>query len=61
VFGEIEVEAFASRRAFDEPVDRLGRVRDVLRDRHHVWLRTICGVGFIENPGGSLEEFLAAD
>ena len=51
VFLEIEVETFPAGCAFDEPVESLSRVRDLLRDGHHAFLRTEPGVGLIEDPG----------
>src|ERR1017187_8838716 len=59
MFREIEVEAFGPGCAFDEPVEGLRRVRDLLRDDHHALLGTARGVGFTEDPGGSSEEVLA--
>jgi hypothetical protein len=37
----------------------MGRVRDLLRDGHHAFERTKCGVALLENPGGALEEVFA--
>ena len=34
---EVRVETFTPKRAFDEPVDRLGRVGHLLRGGHHIW------------------------
>src|ERR1035437_7921364 len=51
VFLEIEIETFASGSAFDEPIESLGRVSDLLRDGHHAFPRTEFGVGLIEDPG----------
>ena len=55
LFREIQVEAFAPGRSFDEPVESLGRVRDLLRDGHHAFPRTEPGIALIEDPGGTLE------
>ena len=51
VFLKIKVETFPAGCAFDEPIESLGRVCDLLRDRHHAFLRAEPGVGLIENPG----------
>ena len=51
VFLEIEVETSGPSYALDEPVESLGRVRDELRDGHHVFSRTESGVGLVEHPG----------
>jgi len=51
VFLEIEVESFRPGCALDEPVKSLRRVRDLLRDRHHAFLRSEPGVSFIKDPG----------
>jgi hypothetical protein len=61
VFLEIEVEACGPGCALDEPVESLSRVRDLLRDGHHAFPRAEPGVGFIEHPGGAVEEILAGD
>jgi len=45
----------------DEPVESLGRVRDLLRDGHHAFPRAEPGVGLIEDPGGAVEIILAGD
>src|SRR5271157_6171545 len=37
---EVQIEAFRPRGAFDKPVDRLCRVRDLLRHGHHSVPRT---------------------
>ena len=51
VFLEIEVESFGPGCALDKPVDSLRRVRHLLRNGHHVCLRSEPGVGFIQDPG----------
>ena len=61
VFLEIEIEAFGPGDAFDEPVESLGGVRDLLGDGHHAFPRAECGVGLIEDPGRSIEEILAGE
>ena len=57
---EVRVETFTPKRAFDEPVDRLGRVGHLLRGGHHIWRGLHTRVLFGERAGRAVEELLSA-
>lgn len=58
---EIEIEAFRTRGAFDEPVECVSSVGDLLGDGHHAFARGELGVGFLEDAGGAIEEVFACE
>ena len=51
MFVEIQIEAFRPGSAFDKPIESLRRMRHLLRDGHHAFLRTEAGVGLGQDPG----------